>query len=103
MRFDHSIHNPLSELRGEVGRWEDGRNQSGEVNPDDPTRVGEAGAGDEAEPFVGKALRDDNLPPSLPLAGLGTLLLVTTAAAGFGLKRLGRRLTRRGEYHPCSP
>ena len=76
----------------------DAGNQSGELNPDHLTgqSSGESGALDGAGAglFAGKAVRDDNRSLALPLTGLGTLLLVTIATAGFGLKkRLGRRLT----------
>lgn len=62
-------------------------NQSGQLNPDDLTRPDESSAPDGAKPLVGKAVRGDNGPSSLPLAGLGTLLLVLTAAVGFALKK----------------
>jgi hypothetical protein len=61
----------------------DAGSQSGEVNPDDPTRKGEPPAGGEAEQAVGKTGRDDNQSSSFLPAILGTLLIVTIAVVGF--------------------
>jgi hypothetical protein len=64
-------------------------------NPDHLSGQSSGGSGglDGAgtQPFAGKAVRDDNRSSSLPLTGLGTLLLVTIAAVSFGLKKRSSR------------
>jgi hypothetical protein len=66
--------------------------ESGGVNLE--TLPGEPGAGDEADPLVGKRVQNHDEPPSSPLTDLGILLFVAIALAAFwAKKRIRRRWT----------
>ncbi len=70
-------------------------NQLISANPDDTTGgPGEANSGKEVRPSVDKAVGKSSRFSSVPLAGLGALVIVLIAAAGFAVKKkLSRRLT----------